>query len=245
MAWRFKKISTRADAIALVMLWSNVFYVLAGLSAVITFVLLLLSFGDVGIGRYLGLSPDAIFSLMAGAGIIVLLTYLVQELYSRIAAALLLALSTVSFVAGIADKSQGHFSGNLYLALVAVWAAVRLTEATFKIHGRFAENRVSEQSAPQKPSADFVSHPHGGLESAAATAEAGRKPHPYDKEKWAALLKYDDEIAVVAGRVSHLGQRWLDELAHAYLALNDKQYLRKIEEKIYAEARAEAARSRL
>jgi hypothetical protein len=72
-----------------------------------------------------------------------------------------------------------------------------LTEATFKIHGRFAEKHVPP---PQKPKADFISHPQGGVESTAATAEAAdRSPKSYDKEKWAALLKYDDEIAAVAG----------------------------------------------
>ena len=55
----------------------------------------------------------------------------------------------------------------------------------------------------------------------------------------------DDELAIVAGRISPLGERWLDELAHAYLTLNDKKYLRKIEEKIFADAREEAARSRV
>lgn len=60
------------------------------------------------------------------------------------------------------------------------------------------------------------------------------------------LLKYDDEIAILARRIhDRLGQRWVDELAHAYLTLNDKSYLSRIEEKIHAAARAESARSRL
>jgi hypothetical protein len=79
----------------------------------------------------------------------------------------------------------------------------------------------------------------------AATEGLAQSAKQYDREKWAALLKYDDELARVAGRISPLGQKWLDELAHAYLVLNDKKYLHKIEEKIYAAALAERARSRL
>lgn len=60
-----------------------------------------------------------------------------------------------------------------------------------------------------------------------------------------ALLKYDDDLAKAAGRISPLGERGLDELARAYLVLNDKSYLQKIEEKIFAEAQAERAPSRL
>jgi hypothetical protein len=246
MAWRFKKLSTKADALSLVAMWSTIFYLLAGLQAVYAFVL---SLGTVG--SYLRLPPDALFDLLGTAGIVAILTYLVQGIYSRIAAVLLLTVSIGIFFTGLVYKSQGYVSGNPYLALVEIWAAARLVEATFKIHGRFAEGRVSERSAPQpssqskSPTADFISHPQGGLESAAASAACTQPPKPYDREKWAALLKYDDEIAVVVGRISYLGQRWIDEFAHAYLTLNDKQYLRKIEEKIYAAAMAERARSRL
>lgn len=128
--------------------------------------------------------------------------------------------------------------------------AIRAMQATFALHGRLAETAqpiptpASSTAAP--PTADFISDPQGGVESMAATqAQMNREPKPYDREKWAALLKYDDELAIVAGRISPLGQRWLDELAHAYLTLNDKQYLPKIEQRIFADALAERSRSRL
>lgn len=54
----------------------------------------------------------------------------------------------------------------------------------------------------------------------------------YDQAKWSALLKYDSDIASIADKIRPFGQKWLDEFASSYLALNDKQYLPEIEHKI-------------
>jgi hypothetical protein len=62
---------------------------------------------------------------------------------------------------------------------------------------------------------------------------------PYDKTKWNALLKYDDQIALVAEKLKPLGQRWVDEFASSYLALNDKSYLPQLVHKIIAAAKDE------
>lgn len=112
-------------------------------------------------------------------------------------------------------------------------------QATVKFHD-FADPIGGEASTRPKP--DFVSHPKGGLEATAQSYENREKTTDYDEKKWAALLKYDDEIAAAAGRVRRLGDQWEDELARAYLILNDKSYLGRIEEKIFAEARGRAAR---
>lgn len=64
-----------------------------------------------------------------------------------------------------------------------------------------------------------------------------KEPAQYDRDRWEALLKYDDEIATVATKLQPLGQRWLDEFAKAYLSLNDKSYLPNIVQKIIADAR--------
>jgi hypothetical protein len=61
----------------------------------------------------------------------------------------------------------------------------------------------------------------------------------FDRQKWAALRKYDPDIGGISEKVDLLGQRWADEFARDYLALNDKQYLRPIVERIVAAARAE------
>ena len=62
----------------------------------------------------------------------------------------------------------------------------------------------------------------------------------FDRAKWSALLKYDRDIALIADKLRPLGQKWMDEFASSYLALNDKQYLLEIENKIIVAARKEA-----
>jgi hypothetical protein len=61
----------------------------------------------------------------------------------------------------------------------------------------------------------------------------------FDRAKWNALLKYDNDIALMTEKLQPLGQKWVDEFASSYLALNDKQYLPSIEQKIVAAVRAE------
>ena len=61
----------------------------------------------------------------------------------------------------------------------------------------------------------------------------------YDANKWSALLKYDADVAAAADRIRPFGQRWIDELASSYLALNDKGYLKQIADKIHDAARLE------
>lgn len=54
-----------------------------------------------------------------------------------------------------------------------------------------------------------------------------------------ALMKYDDEIAMVVEKLKPLGQKWVDEFVHSYVVLNDKSYLPSLVQKIIAGARAE------
>jgi hypothetical protein len=62
----------------------------------------------------------------------------------------------------------------------------------------------------------------------------------YDRNKWNALVKYDDEIALIANKLKPLGQRWVDEFASSYLALDDKRHLPNLIRKIITDARNEA-----
>jgi hypothetical protein len=64
----------------------------------------------------------------------------------------------------------------------------------------------------------------------------------FDRTKWNALLKYDPELAIVADKLRPLGQKWVDEFAAAYLAINEKSYLPSIISKIIADARKEDER---
>jgi hypothetical protein len=67
-------------------------------------------------------------------------------------------------------------------------------------------------------------------------------PDTYDKAKWRALVEYDSDIARVVSALSPYGQKYIDQLAAAYLALNDKEYLPMIVQKILATARDDAGR---
>jgi hypothetical protein len=61
----------------------------------------------------------------------------------------------------------------------------------------------------------------------------------FDREKWNALIKYDQDIAMLAAKLRPLGDKWVEELARAYLVLNDKQYLPGIVKKIIEDAKNE------
>ncbi len=64
-----------------------------------------------------------------------------------------------------------------------------------------------------------------------------------DKSKWHALLKYDDEVALVVNKLKPLGQKWVDEFVCSYIALDDRKYLPLLVRKIIAAARAEHERN--
>ena len=67
-------------------------------------------------------------------------------------------------------------------------------------------------------------------------------PDPYDRAKWRALVEYDSDIARVVSALSPYGQKYVDQLATAYLALNDKEYLPMIVQKILAAAKDDTGR---
>jgi hypothetical protein len=54
---------------------------------------------------------------------------------------------------------------------------------------------------------------------------------PYDRAKWKALVEYDPDISRVVSALSPYGQKYVDQLATGYLALNDKNYLPMIVQK--------------
>jgi hypothetical protein len=66
-------------------------------------------------------------------------------------------------------------------------------------------------------------------------------PEPYDSAKWKALVEYDPDISRVVAALSPYGQKYVDQLAAGYLALNDKNYLPMIVQKILATAKDDAA----
>jgi len=65
----------------------------------------------------------------------------------------------------------------------------------------------------------------------------------YDRAKWDALVKYDADISRIVAALQPYGQKYVDEFAAAYLALNDKRYLGMIVQKVVADAKQEWAAS--
>src|SRR5262249_14514948 len=65
-------------------------------------------------------------------------------------------------------------------------------------------------------------------------------PAEFDRAKWNALVKYDSEVGAVVERIRPLGQRWVEECAREYVALNDKQYLQVMADRVIEQAAAAA-----
>ena len=71
--------------------------------------------------------------------------------------------------------------------------------------------------------------------------EATRNPYAYDRKKWDALVQYDEDIGRVAKALQPYGEKYIDQFASAYLALNDKEYLPVIVKKILETAKQDGA----
>src|SRR5258708_6637163 len=81
--------------------------------------------------------------------------------------------------------------------------------------------------APMPPKAD---------EDERADRENATGLYSYDKQRWRALLSSDADISRLTKVLAPYGQKYVDELAAAYLVLNDKDYLPMILRKIIASA---------
>ena len=124
----FAPFASRDEALKGVKDVSNAFYVVAGIQGLVGYFV----------------APSLILDAVAFA---VLATAL-RLWKSRVAAILLLILSTITLVTtvmsrmGLADMG----GGNIFLALIVFWAAIKATEAAFKLHGRFAKDKGDELS---------------------------------------------------------------------------------------------------
>jgi hypothetical protein len=63
-----------------------------------------------------------------------------------------------------------------------------------------------------------------------------------DRERWRVLLGTDSDLARLAEVLAPFGQKYVDELAAAYLVSNDKKYLPMIVQNIIASARKDSGR---
>jgi hypothetical protein len=98
-----------------------------------------------------------------------------------------------------------------------------------------------DQSEPQAEQAQIpestraVVRPQGE-EYAGAGRENVTGPYSYDRREWRALLSSDADISRLANVLESYGQKYVDEFAAAYLAVNDKEHLPAILQKIVASA---------
>jgi hypothetical protein len=70
--------------------------------------------------------------------------------------------------------------------------------------------------------------------------ESAIGPNSYDKERWRLLLRSDADISRLVTALAPYGQKYVDQLAAAYLASNDKDYLPMILTEIVASARRDS-----
>jgi hypothetical protein len=67
-------------------------------------------------------------------------------------------------------------------------------------------------------------------------------PYSYDLERCRSLVRNDADISRAASSLAPFGKKYMDELAKAYLVLNDKDYLPIIFKKITAAIRKDAGK---
>jgi hypothetical protein len=209
MKFWFSRIGNRDDALRLIGQSSTLFFGLAGLQ--IAALLFLLTWTPSEVRFYVSSPTDFVIDAVGTAIIITALATILRIFNSRVAAVMLVLLFMVIAANFISNRMNKTTSGNAALAILGVFVAVRSTYAAFKLHGQFA----SEDKTDRR-----VGH-----------------AKPYDVEKWQTLLKHDKEIALVTEKLRPLGERWVDQFAHDFLALNDKRYLLEIAQRIIADAR--------
>ena len=125
----FSGIESREDALKVAKDASTAFFLIAGLQALLSFV--------IGFSILL----DAAFYLGGG--------FFVRRFHSRAAAIVLLLLAGISAAVTVGNRMGADLGGgkNVVLALIVFWAAIRAVEATFKLHGRFAGDGEAQRPA--------------------------------------------------------------------------------------------------
>jgi hypothetical protein len=117
-------------------------------------------------------------------------------------------------------------------------AAVAETQATP------AEPRF-QQAEDRPPLAPPLPKPSAGMASrtavvASAIDQVRQGGSSYDTAKWDSLVMSDPDIARLVEALTPYGRQYVDELAAAYMTLNDKNYLALIVDEIVASARRNA-----
>jgi hypothetical protein len=157
---------------------------------------------------------------------------------------LLIVLAIIFFLIGIASLSQNNGPIDSGLGALKIISAISflgmgvLTLAfgeLIQVFVDIADNTRAAVVLLKNPSADLGDILDHGPEQKHAQA------YRYDKEKWNALVEFDPELARVEAALQPYGQKYIDQLATAYLTLNDKNKLSDIIKKIVETASQDAA----
>jgi hypothetical protein len=139
--------------------------------------------------------------------------------------------------------------GGLLLCVSILWAApgffcmglglIFLQTAERKRRKAKSAASPSDQSEPQAEQAQIPESTRAVVPpETERDAGAGlvTRPYSYDRREWRALVNSDADISRLANVLESYGQKYVDEFAAAYLAVNDKDYLPAILQRIVASA---------
>jgi hypothetical protein len=147
---------------------------------------------------------------------------------------------------GVALLISGFF-----LCVSIVWAALGFLMMGFGLicllRAERRSKRLSKSTASRQDNSNprqeplLLSEPTAAMVSSHRGADNAINHKSYDEEKWSSLLENDPDILRLVEALAPYGQKYVDELATAYLVLNDKDYLPMIIKKIVASAKRDAS----
>jgi len=107
-----------------------------------------------------------------------------------------------------------------------------------------SQSQVRRRAKPYLLNPPAPPQRHDGSSIEASCTEYASSGYDYDRARWNALVDHDDDIRRIVNGLEPYGQRYIDQFAAAFLALNDKEYLPMIVKKILESARREGIRAR-
>jgi hypothetical protein len=102
------------------------------------------------------------------------------------------------------------------------------------------EQFLLPQFLDPEPKLALVSSEEDADQQQNASSPQSYDEETYDKEKWNSLVENDPDFSRLVKVLALYGQKYVDELAKAYLVLKDKDYLPMILEKIVTTAKIDA-----
>ena len=136
--------------------------------------------------------------------------------------------------------------GGFLLCLSIVWAAIGFLMMGFGLICLLVAERKNKHSSDGNRSQQPLSpHPEHKAGLAPVTYSSDRRSDitvssAYDKVRWKSLVQSDPDLSRLVAVLTPYGQKYVDELATACMALKDKRYLPIILKEIVASARRDA-----